>query len=193
MLLYLEKIPVATRAAFEAKVIAISNFLGTEPNYLMQIFYAESKVNPQAQNIQGGRLIAAGLLQWTKASGMVGAPAAALKLTALQQLDEVKKYFTPYRGRLNSYYDVYLATFFPAAVNKPDTYVLQTKNLSAALIAKQNPAVNIIKDNKITVAEFKEYVYKSVPTLAKKIIFAIKENPGTSSLVGVATLFFLGI
>src|SRR5690606_15180061 len=113
-------IPVTIRQQFSNKVKEIAAYLQTDPNWLMQVMYAESGLRANAQNVQGGRLIAAGLLQWTKASGAPGAPQSMLQRNHLQQLDWVKEYFKPYRGRMRSYFDVYLVTFFPAAVGKPD-------------------------------------------------------------------------
>jgi hypothetical protein len=166
-------IPVSIRAAFANKVIAIAAFLNIDPNWLMQVMYAESKLNHQAKNIQQGKLIAAGLLQWTKASGVL--PQSVLSLNHLQQLDKVKTYFTPYRGRMNSYFDVYMVTFFPMGMGKPDYYVFETKKLSAALIAKQNPAINKNRDGKITMAEFKQYVWNSTPEGVRGIVFKVQQ------------------
>ena len=166
-------IPTNIRAAFASKVIAIAAFLNIDPNWLMQVMYAESKLNNQAKNIQSGKLVAAGILQWTKASGVL--PQSVLSLNHLQQLDKVKTYFTPYRGKMNSYFDVYMVTFFPAAVGKPDYYVFETKNLSAALIAKQNPAINKNRDGKITMSEFKEYVWNSTPEGVRGIVFKAQQ------------------
>lgn len=174
MLIHIEhpNIPLTIRAAFAQKVIAIAQYLSIDPNWLMQVMFAESKLNNQAKNIQSGRLIAAGLLQWTKASGVT--PLSVLPLNHIQQLDKVKEYFTPYRGRMNSYFDVYLVTFFPAGMGKADNYVFATKNLSAALIAKQNPAINRNKDGQITMAEFKEYVVNSTPQSVRSFVFQVQ-------------------
>lgn len=166
-------IPEEIREAFAKKVIAIAQYLLIDPNWLMQVMYAESKLNNQAKNIQQGKLIAAGLLQWTRASGVL--PQSVLSLDHLQQLDRVKTYFSPYRGKMTSYFDVYMVTFFPAGMGKPDNYVFQTSKLSAALIAKQNPAINKNKDGKITMVEFKEYVWNSTPASVRNIVFRIEQ------------------
>lgn len=193
-LIYLDKIPVSLRADFAAKVEDIADFLLIDANWLMQVMYSESRLKHTAQNIQNGRLIAAGLLQWTKASGVPGAPASILLMNPLKQLDEVKKYFTPYRGKMKSYFDVYLVTFFPAAMGKPDNYIFQTSKYSAALIAAQNPAVNKNKDKEITMAEFKAYVTSTVPASLRSIVLNIKEkilsNPGASMVTVIAAMFF---
>jgi LPXTG-motif cell wall-anchored protein len=55
--------------------------------------------------------------------------------------------------------DVYLVTFFPAALYQGDSYIFHTSKLSASIIAKQNPSFDLNKDGRITKAEFKEYIY----------------------------------
>jgi hypothetical protein len=176
-LLYIEKIPVSIRAAFAQKVGAISAWLGIHPDWLMQVLWAESKLKTSAANTQGSdkHLVAAGLLQFTNASGIVKAgkvPSIAhiLTMPALAQLDLVKWYFTPFRGKMKSYYDVYAATFFPAMIGKPDNWVLQTKTLSADTIARQNKGIAKGKSH-ITVADFKRYAIALVPKNMQERVF----------------------
>lgn len=181
-LLYIDKIPAAIRAAFAQKVEGISAHLGIHPDWLMQVMWAESKLKSSAANRQGKdrHLVAAGLLQFTTGSGIVKAgkvPSIAhiLTMPALAQLDLVKWYFTPYRGKMRSYYDVYAVTFFPAMIGKPDGWVLQTKSLSAATVARQNPAISKGKA-RITVADFKRYTVALVPqSLRERVFGAVKE------------------
>lgn len=169
--IYIEKIPVAEQPLFKSVLIAISNALGVNPNYLMQVFHAESRVNPKAFNKTSK---AAGLIQFmpSTAAGLGTTTEALLKMNATEQLDWVYKYFKPYTGRLNSYADVYFVVFFPAAIGKTDDWVLKTSKLSPEIIAKQNPAINIIKDGKITVGEFKQYLKNTVAPGFTDIIFS---------------------
>lgn len=181
-LLYIEKLPPSVHEAFGKKVKDIATFLGIHPDWLMQVMWAESKLKPDAANHQGKdkHLVAAGLLQFTNASGIlklgkVPSLAHILTMPFLSQLDLVKLYFMPYKGKMKSYYDVYAATFFPAMIGKHDDWVLQTKTLSADTIAKQNPAVS--KGSKhITVADFKRYVVGIVPTSVRNRLFGVVED-----------------
>ena len=173
-LLYLDRVPVAIRSQFSIRIAQIAKDLSTDANWLMQVMKSESGLNPQAQNPTGG---AVGLIQFmpATAAGLGTSSASLLAMNHVQQLEYVRKYFLPYRGRLNSYYDVYLVTFFPVAVGKPDSWVFQSSGLSAALIAKQNPGININKDQKITIAEFKEYLRRTVDTRYHDVIFSKKK------------------
>lgn len=188
MLLYINYIKPAERDQFEKKLVQISNSLGiSNPNWLMQVFYSESKVNPAAYNPTGG---ASGLIQFMPdtAAGLGTTTAALRAMSATDQLDYVYRYFLPYKGRMNSYFDTYLVVFFPAAIGKSDDWVFSTSRLSASLIARQNPAININKDGQITVAEFKKYLSRTVPNGFVSYIFAytttyVRANPVKSGVV----------
>ena len=181
-LLYIENIPAAIRTAFGQKVESIAAHLGIHPDWLMQVMWAESKLKPAAANRQGKdrHLVAAGLLQFTTGSGIVRAgkvPSIGhiLTMPALAQLDLVKWYFTPFRNKMRSYYDVYAVTFFPAMIGKPDDWVMQTKSLSAATVAKQNPAISKGKA-RITVADFKRYTVALVPQSLRNRVFGVVQE-----------------
>lgn len=165
MLLYIEKVKT-NQKQFAAKVELISAKLGINPNWLMLVMHSESRLNHQAVNKVGG---ATGLIQFMPATAQwLGTTTNDLKnMSNVDQLDYVFKYFKPFSGKLKSYYDLYMACFFPAAIGKPDDFIIQTKNLKAEVIAQQNPAININKDDIITVSEFKKYVNS---TLTKNVL-----------------------
>lgn len=168
-----EQYVTTNKQAFLAKVKEVSKKLLIEPDWLMAVMYKESGINPQAVNPNGG---ATGLIQFMPATAKsLGTSTTALKnMSNVEQLDYVYKYYKPYITKLNSYPDLYMATFFPAALGKSNDYVLQTSSLSAGTIARANPVIDLNKDNKITVGEFHEYCYKQFSTdvvaiLKKKI------------------------
>lgn len=145
------------KEAFLNKVVSISNQLGINPNWLMFVMYWESGLNPAIRNKYSG---ATGLIQFMPATATaLGTSVSALaNMSNVEQLDYVYKYYRPYAGHMNNLYDVYLVTFFPAALGKADNWVLQTSSLSPRIIAEQNPAIDLNKDKQITVGEFKRYV-----------------------------------
>lgn len=87
------------------------------------------------------------------------------KQTRVQQLDLVYEFYRYWFKALNiskpKLFDIYIVTFFPAAVGKPDSYVLQTSKISAENIAKQNPIFNQVlqrpKNEPLTVFKLKQY------------------------------------
>jgi len=144
------------REEFFTKVANIAGKISIDPSWLMAVMYKESALNHRARNNYSN---ATGLIQFMPSTAIaLGTTVDQLRqMTNIQQLDYVDKYFQPYRRRIKSYTDTYLAVFFPAAIGKPDDYILQTSNLSAGLIASQNPAVDRNKDGKITKAEVEEW------------------------------------
>jgi soluble lytic murein transglycosylase-like protein len=92
-MLYEEKV-TTNKDAFIAKVITISQRLGIEPEWLMQVFVNESGINHQAVNSVSG---ATGLIQFMpNTATALGTSVAALKaMTNVQQLDWVYKYLSP--------------------------------------------------------------------------------------------------
>ena len=185
---------------FTQKVIAIASRLNTNPNFLMAVMNAESGINPAKQNLKyplhNGS--ATGLIQFTPdTAASLGTSIDDLKnMDNVSQLNYVESYFKPYANRLNSYFDVYIAVFFPAAIGKPDDWIFETSNIKSSSVARQNPSIDQNKDGKITVAEFKQYLTGTIPAQLRNLIFnieqALKEN-GTAivALVAIAAVYFL--
>jgi hypothetical protein len=157
----------SNRDAFAAKVIEISKKLDIDPNWLMAVMNSESGLNPQARNmaypLNGG--YATGLIQFIPSTAKhLGTSTDALyNMSNLEQLDWVYKYFRPYRDKIESFIDLYMVTFFPAAVGKRNDHVLQAKNISALAIARANPIFDLNKDGKVTVGEVSEAFLKRLP------------------------------
>jgi hypothetical protein len=159
---------------FERTVRSICSLLGINPNWLMMVMWNESRLNAQAVNKQPGDVEDPQKRSATRATGLIQfMPDTALQLgtttkalfamNAIDQLGYVYKYFKPWTGKIKSYYDLYLVTFFPIAIGKPDDYILQTSKLPASTIAKQNPFFDANKDGKLTVGEIKLRMYQSIP------------------------------
>jgi len=161
-------------AEFEQTMRNVASLLGINPNWLMMVMWNESRLNAQAVNKQPGdsdnpltrtASRATGLIQFMPDTAIrLGTTTKALySLSAIDQLHYVYKYFKPWSGKIKDYFDLYIITFFPVALGKPDDYILETSKLSAALIAKQNPFFDVNKDGKITVGEIKRRMYESIP------------------------------
>ena len=174
MMVY-EYLVKSNKAAFLAKVADIAAKLGIDPNWLMIVMKMESGINPAAYNKNGG---ATGLIQFmpATAAGLGTSTGALIAMDNVTQLDYVYKYYRPYAGRLFSVTDLYIVTFFPVALGKPDSYVLQTSSLSAGLIAAANPVFDLDKNNAITVGEFKQSVINRLPSEALQAVMNAASN-----------------
>lgn len=139
---------------FLNEVIRHSRNLGIDPNWLMGVMYIET-AGTFSPSIQNPYSKATGLIQFMPSTAAaLGTTIDELKaMNNLQQLNYVYRYLYPYRRRINSFVDCYFAVFFPAAMGKPSDFVIQTKTLSAGLIARQNPLFDLNKDQQITVYE----------------------------------------
>lgn len=162
MSLVFENLVFENQAAFIAKVKAIAAKLGIDPNWLMLVFKFESGLNSHIQNPTTG---ATGLIQFMPFTALdLGTTTAALKaMSNVQQLDYVYQYYNKYRSKIISYIDLYMATFFPKAIGKDDSYVLRSDTLSADTIARANPVFNLNKDGGITVGEIKQVFTSRIP------------------------------
>lgn len=105
---------------FKNKVIEIANIVGIDSNWLFILMYFESAFNPQAVNSSSG---ATGLIQWLNPRpAEIGTTLEALRnMTALEQLEFVKKDFIRATGRLKNIFDTFMWVFYPAYVGEsPD-------------------------------------------------------------------------
>lgn len=140
--------------AFKLRVIGIARDLGTDPNFLMAAMSFESRLDPRAVNPSSG---ATGLIQFMpKTAERLGTTVGALAaMTAEGQLDYVARYFAPYRGRLATLEDVYMAILWPDAIGRGADFVL-FRTPSAAYA--QNSALDVNRDGSVTVAEATSFV-----------------------------------
>ena len=165
---------------FIEKVKEICKDLGLEPDFLMATIDAECGFNHKAVN------------QYTQASGLIqfmpltakdlGTTIQAIQgMTALEQLDYVKKYFKSHGSlvqKISEPAESYLIVFYPYAVGKDDDYVLgsQVSPYKVALIARQNAIYDLNKDGKITKGEIMEYMRKNKYKEAYDMITQPPEN-----------------
>jgi peptidoglycan hydrolase-like protein with peptidoglycan-binding domain len=141
-----------TTDEFRQKVIQIATNLEIDPNFLMAIMSFESgaSFSPAKKNAAGSGAI--GLIQFmpstAKALGTTTAQLAAM--TAVRQLDFVEKYFMPFKGRLKTIEDAYMAVLFPKAIGKGSSFVLFTRPSKQYT---QNRGLDLDGNGVITVAE----------------------------------------
>jgi hypothetical protein len=152
---------VATnRDQFVQRVREISSQLQINPNWLMAVMRFESRLNPQAVNRVSR---ATGLIQFmpSTARGLGTTVEALAQMSNIQQLDFVMRYYHPFRGRMRNYLDCYLVTFYPAAIGRPESFVLGSERSAqrVRLIADQNPGMDGNRDGQVTLAEVHARIY----------------------------------
>lgn len=109
---------------------------------------------------------ATGLIQFMPATTRsMGTTTGQLKqMSNVEQLDYVRRYLTPYREKKGNWLDVYCAVFCPAAIGKPDDYVITSDK-----VARQNPALDINKDLDIHKCEIRQALLNSIPKQYKHL------------------------
>lgn len=137
--------------AFCEKVTGIAARLGADPNFLMAVMAFESggTFSPSVKNKLSG---ATGLIQFMSktAEGLGTSLAELAQMTAEEQLDFVERHFRPFRGKLKTLEDTYMAVLLPAAVGKPNDHVLFRQGTKAY---EQNKGLDVNHDGLITKAE----------------------------------------
>lgn len=108
---------------FSEKVKAIAQKLGMVPDYIMAVmdFETGGTFSPSVKNPQSS---ATGLIQFmaATANGLGTSTANLAKMSAIQQLDYVERYFQgviKQHGALQTLENTYLAVFYPAAIKYP--------------------------------------------------------------------------
>ncbi|MGF1687474.1 transglycosylase SLT domain-containing protein [Photobacterium japonica] len=142
---------------FKEKVIKVSKELGVNPDFLMacMAFETGETFSPKIRNAAGSG--ATGLIQFmpSTAKGLGTTTDKLAKMTAVKQLDYVKKYFLPYRKKIKSLEDVYMAILYPAAIGRPASHALFKKGTIAY---KQNSGLDKNKDGNVTLREISSKV-----------------------------------
>lgn len=142
---------------FVDRVIWIRDALGmpeSGADWLMACIAWETgeRFSPSVRNGAGSG--ATGLIQFMPktAVGLGTTTEQLARMTAEDQLNYVYRYFLPYKGRLNSLSDVYMAILWPAGIGKPLDWALWGKGARPTTY-RQNAGLDINRDGVITKRE----------------------------------------
>lgn len=128
----------------------VASRLGIPASWLTAVIQFETggTFSPAITNSIG----ATGLIQFLPSTArQLGTTVESLRtMSGPEQMEYVYQYLAPYRGRMWSIEDAYMAVLWPAAVGKPQDYVL-FRNPSAAYIA--NKGLDINRDGVVTKQE----------------------------------------
>jgi hypothetical protein len=120
------------------------------------VMAAESLIDPSARNSLPGQS-ASGLLQFVKETAIrLGTTTTAIReMDPVEQLHLIEKYFTPFRGRLNSIADVYMAVLCGFILDGEDETVVSPldNTRKEQRIYTLNKWLDLDNDRKITRGE----------------------------------------
>ncbi len=150
---------------FRDRVVHIARILGADPNHLMAAMAFESAgtFSPSIRNAAGSGAV--GLIQFMpQTAAALGTNSDELSaMTAEEQLGFVLKYFMPFRNRLKTLEDVYMAILWPAAVGKPNDHVLfRRDDPKRPKLYIQNRGLDWNRDGVITKGEAAEKVRRKL-------------------------------
>jgi len=113
-------------------------------------FESGQTFSPSIKNAAGSG--ATGLIQFMPATakGMKTTVEDLAKMTAVEQLDYVEKYFFPYAPRIKTLSDMYMAILMPKYIGSPDNAVLFS---DPKVGYRQNSGLDSNRDGFITKAE----------------------------------------
>jgi Transglycosylase SLT domain len=141
---------------FWVELQAIAERLKTQPAWLLNVMASESLLNPAARNSLPGQT-ASGLLQFIEstAQSMGTTTEAIRRMNPVAQLRLVERYLAPFRGRLNSLADVYMAVFRGLIIDGGDRSIVAPLDSSnkEQRIYSLNKWLDFNSDNKITKGE----------------------------------------
>jgi len=156
---------------FLAKVDEVAGRLQIEPKYLMAIMKKESGLDPSIQNkkaLQLGKPAAVGLIQFMpKTAAQLGTSSEKLrKMSAVDQMDYVEKFYKPYVKPGMDAGDLYLITFLPWGAGKKASTVLGQRGgselgstgISKDSIYSMNPTFDTSGKGYFTVADVKQSI-----------------------------------
>ena len=142
-------------AAFREKVRSICARLGIrDPDWLMACIAFETGERFSPDVVNGAGSGATGLIQFMPrtARGLGTTTRALAKMSAVEQLDFVERYFQPYKGRLKNLGDLYMAILWPAGIGKDSSWELWARE-SREITYFQNRGLDANRDGVITRGE----------------------------------------
>lgn len=140
-----------TSRAFRQKVTEIAERLQMDPTHLMAVMSFESG-ETFSPSIRNRYTNATGLIQFMpRTARRMGTTTGKLAaMTPERQLDYVERYLRPYKGKMNTVEDAYMAVLWPAAVGKGPNYAL-FRNPSKAY--RQNRGLDTNRNGVVTARE----------------------------------------
>ena len=149
---------VASDTAFQEEVSAVAGRLGISEAdlYAVMSFETGGTFNPGIRNAAGSG--ATGLIQFmpSTARGLGTTTEALAGMSRVEQLQYVEKYLSNKGIRGGNLSDVYMSVLFPAAVGKPDNYVLFGRGAMSGYTGvayTQNKGLDSNGDGSVTKAE----------------------------------------
>lgn len=182
-----QPVPWSTDTAFLDKVKSVAASLNANYIDLLAFMYNESAgtFDPAIQGPQLSQGRPVGLIQFlpSTAIGLGTTVEALAQLSRVDQMDWVLKYYNYFKFTTKAptpkLQDLYLCTFWPAAIGKPDNYVVAPPN---STVAQQNRGLQA-SDGSITCSSVGAAAAKNLPIIQQALANA-GSAPAQSGTLG---------
>lgn len=165
-----------TSAAFHRELVALATRLGLSADFLAAVISFETggTFDPAIRNPSSG---ATGLIQFMPSTAkQLGTSTDALaRMSAVDQLEFVERYYAPVANRIATLSDHYLAVFAPIGLGRGPDFVLYASPSSAY---EQNKALDHAGDGTITVSDASAPVAGIVREAEKRPRLLVTGNGG---------------
>jgi len=166
-------VPAMNDSQFTESAEQVAANLSIPVHWMYAVMDVESGFDPAVRNqeyVNQGREddAAIGLIQFMPRTARdLGTSVDELKnMSMTEQLTYVERFYEQWAGRINSPEDLYVATFYPAALGRDDDFVLgsQEENPEAAIagVVSGNSKLDSNNDGRITLGEVKAF-YRNSP------------------------------
>lgn len=143
-----------TSPEFRAELRAVADRLGIDPTDLAAVisFETAGTFSPSIRNPFSG---ATGLIQWMPATARAfGTSTDALaKMSAVEQLAWVERYFARYRGRALTTHELYMVVFWGSPVGPETVLGVKDDPSRSGAVYRQNSALDQNHDGRILAGE----------------------------------------
>lgn len=139
---------------FRDRIVWAADHLAIDVSDLMAVIAFETGETFRADIRNAAGSSATGLIQFMEATAQgLGTTTAQLAAMSVEdQIVYVYRYLMPYKGRMTTLSDVYMAVLWPRAIGQRDDYVLWEKG-AAPTAYKQNAGLDANNDQAVTKAE----------------------------------------
>jgi hypothetical protein len=159
----------STTPEFRTRLREVSEWLGVDPTDLAAIIAFESGFNPRAVNQVSQ---ATGLIQWipSTARAMYSLTVAQIaSLSAVEQLELVRRYFAGARGRNLDAHGLYMLVWNGSPASQDEVLGVSDAGGHSGLVYSQNKGLDLNRDGQITAGE--------ASTIVRSIVAAAKRQP----------------
>ena len=157
------------------RIDAFADYLGIPILWISQLMH--STLCQPSNDFKGGARVACSLMHFMlKEENNLPKLRTYLEEAYSEQIielfDEAATYMASYRGKMHSYYDLYIAANWPEILGKSDDWVWQDADVPAdAEMSMEADSTGVDQNGPPTVRDVKRYIRSTVPLSKQQAVF----------------------